>query len=139
MPTCIQCQQEKSRDEFYGNKKKSSRCKKCQKEYLKIYRTNERLAALKAYGGEHPTCACPGCLEDRLPFLSIDHINGGGIQHRQELCTGKANTSGALLNPGGGAFFRWLRKNNYPSGYRVLCYNCNIARSSGPCPVHEAL
>lgn len=137
MPRCIDCQQVKPPEEFYGTKKKSSRCKPCQKEYLKAYRAQERLDALHAYGGENPTCSCPGCSEDRLPFLCIDHINGGGIKHREELCKDQKSNRDGKCNPGGGVFYRWLRKNSYPSGYRVLCHNCNIARSNGPCPVHE--
>jgi hypothetical protein len=94
------------------------------------YRAASRLDAILAYGGPNPKCACPGCDENRLPFLTIDHINNDGGKHRDEL----APTKG--LPPGGGVVFRWLKKNGYPSGYRVMCYNCNMARGIGQCPVH---
>ena len=99
------------------------------KEYQRCYKQRLRTAAIKAYGAK---CSCPGCNEDRQPFLTIDHIGGNGNKHRIELSGGKRP------NVGGGAFYRWLRNNGYPPGYRVLCYNCNCARSTGRCPVHES-
>lgn len=73
-----------------------------------------RLEAITAYGGK---CACPGCQETRLEFLAIDHIDGGGNKHREQI--GASNAT---------HFCRWLKKNNFPPGFRVLCHNCNCAR-----------
>jgi hypothetical protein len=74
------------------------------------------------YGGE---CACCGITN--LKVLSIDHINGGGLAHLRLL---KIN--------GGVGFYSWLKKNGYPTGYRVLCMNCNQAKGIyGHCP-HES-
>lgn len=86
----------------------------------KAARERIRLTALQAYSAEHPFCVC--CKESTLLFLAIDHIDGGGYAHRQEV--------------GGGGFYTWLRKNNYPSGFRVLCHNCNMGRqlNHGVCP-----
>ncbi len=67
------------------------------------------------------SCAC--CGETEYFFLTIDHINGGGHRHR-------------LTMPGGGLIFR-LKRDNFPPGYRILCYNCNCVRGHYPkCP-HE--
>jgi hypothetical protein len=77
--------------------------------------------AILAYGGYR--CACPGCTETDPMFLTIDHVNDDGhVQRRQGL-------TGLTL-------FRWLQKNNYPPGYRVLCFNCNLGRyrNGGICP-----
>lgn len=83
-----------------------------------------RLAALQHYGGEHPECAC--CGEWRYPFLSLDHIGGGGGRHRKQL-------RDAGLN-----IWEHLRRESYPDGYRVLCHNCNSALGFyGACP-HES-
>ncbi len=80
-----------------------------------------RLAALQAYSGKSPHCAC--CRESNLEFLSIDHIHGGGRKHRMEL-KGK-----------GVVFCRWLRDQGYPPGFRVLCHNCNFSMGIyGYCP-----
>ena len=78
-----------------------------------------RFDVISHYGGK---CQCCGEIADE--FLCIDHINGGGNKHRKE-----------LKSKGGVSFYRYLRKNNYPDGYRVLCHNCNHALGSyGYCP-----
>jgi len=67
---------------------------------------------------------CNCCGESIFEFLSMDHINGGGTQHRRQL-------------NGGNNIYRWLRKNNFPDGFQVLCYNCNCGREKTPdkvCP-----
>ena len=79
-----------------------------------------RDAAITAYGGE---CNC--CGEKTPAFLTIDHINGGGAEHRRSL-------RGLPIG-------NFLKKNNYPSGYRVLCWNCNAADGiRGGCPHKKA-
>lgn len=77
-----------------------------------------KLAAYKAYGGF--VCAC--CGETMEPFLSIDHINNDGANHRRDVP--RRN------------LYKWLKVNNYPSGFQVLCMNCNFgkARNGGVCP-----
>lgn len=74
--------------------------------------------------GNH--CACCGL--DDWRFLTIDHVGGQGNKHRRETFNGKL--------VGGITFYRWLRKNNYPEGFQLLCYNCNCAQSRfmGICP-----
>lgn len=61
-----------------------------------------------------PTCEVPGGAKD-IDVLNIDHINGGGRRHMAEI---KANGFGGTL-------YAWLRRNNFPDGFQVLCYNCN--------------
>lgn len=60
---------------------------------------------------------CKECGESRLLALTIDHIEGNGNEHRKQ-----------LKNQGGFAFYKWLIDNNYPDGYQVLCFNCNIIK-----------
>lgn len=88
-------------------------------EYVKTRYRNLRLAALQAYGNE---CAC--CGEKIERFLQIDHIGGGGKQHRDAMGSGNA------------AFYRWLEANNYPPTLQVLCGNCNTGShiNGGTCP-----
>jgi septum formation topological specificity factor MinE len=139
--TCSECGKTDQEVPFYNLKSRTT-CKPCEQKRMKIYRAQERLLALQAYGGPNPKCSCPGCSENRIEFLSIDHINGDGAKHREKLILAQKRTKTHTKNyrsPGGGVFFRWLRQNNYPSGYRVLCFNCNIGRRNGPCPVHETL
>jgi len=145
MPICTTCNKDKPPTEFNKDKDKKRRCKQCNIRYLKEYRMRNRLEALQAYGGENPKCSCPGCGESHVEFLCIDHINGGGRQHYRQLRAAQKRSKENLRpdlsrnSPGGGEIYRWLKKNGYPPGYRVLCYNCNTARLNGPCPVHESI
>ena len=100
-------------------------CEWCRLQNNKANRhshVRKRDEVFEAYGGY--VCAC--CGETTREFLTIDHIHGGGSKHRKSLP--------------GGHLYTWLRANNFPSGFRVLCYNCNIARSRdcGVCP-HERI
>jgi hypothetical protein len=142
--TCIKCGHSEPTVTFFKSlKNRKPHCKNCEKERMRLYRAQDRLLALQAYGGKHPKCSCPGCQESNIEFLSIDHIDGGGREQRRTLRQAQKHTKPSKwnkdsdTNPGGGVFFRWLRKNNYPTGYRVLCHNCNTGRKNGPCPVHE--
>lgn len=128
--TCKRCHRTLPRDQYY--KKWANRgdtrhniCKDCSRialcESKKKYERRTRIEALTHYGGNPPACAC--CGENRIEFLTIDHIHGGGSKHRREL--GNAGTRIA----------RWLKKAGYPDGFRVLCYNCNCAIGAyGECP-----
>lgn len=72
------------------------------------YRLKRKVIVLSIYS-KHKMC-CELCGEDDIDVLTIDHINGGGHKHRQQI---KQD------------FYWWLVKNNFPSGYRILCFNCN--------------
>lgn len=86
------------------------------KDYHKIRNTELRLSALLAYGNR---CAC--CGESKLEFLSLDHVNGNGTQHRRSIP--------------GRSLPLWLRRNGYPAGFQVLCHNCNFSKGIyGVCP-----
>ena len=86
----------------------------------KVRRDSLRLACLKHYGGPVPHCVC--CRIKNLEYLTIDHVGGGGADHRREIGPGRA-------------IFKWLIDNGFPEGFRVLCFNCNFAISAhGVCP-----
>ena len=104
------------------------------KEYGKQYREKNKEAVNKAvsksyyklvkevfdhYGNE---CTC--CGETIRLLLTIDHINNDGAMHRKIL--GKSNIQ----------LYHWLKKNNFPSNFQTLCYNCNIGKykNGGVCP-----
>lgn len=111
-------------------KKNRKHCNAKSKQWYKNNRERGKEIILKAhhkvrketithYGG---LCAC--CNEDNIAFLCLDHIKGGGGKQRKQL---KKN--------GGSGFYFWLRKNDYPKGYQILCYNCNNAKAKyGQCP-----
>lgn len=119
---CVTC----SRDRFQKNRKKypsyARGNKYNSKRSISAYRAS-RLEAVRLLGNK---CGC--CKEDEKSFLCIDHINGGGNQHRKMtrkdrigkwICE-QININGA----------RRVKEH-----FRVLCANCNQAHALlGYCP-----
>ena len=60
---------------------------------------------------------CQWCGQGDIDVLTIDHINDDGASHRR-LHTGK----------GGSKFYSWIINEDYPSGFQVLCCNCNMKK-----------
>lgn len=73
-------------------------------------RERDRAAVFERYGR---TCACCGTTNSP----TIDHIDGTGRQHREQV---------------GRALYRWLVKNGFPEGFQTLCRPCNRSKGSGP-------
>lgn len=142
---CTKCLESKLVTEFY---RRQAYCKKCSlKRTGDYYRANKeryqqrererkakfrteiltrrtedrrrlRREALAAYGGK---CVC--CGETQFEFLAFDHVGGGGNKHRK------------IVKPH--QLIGWLKRNNYPPSFRILCHNCNVASGIyGRCP-HE--
>lgn len=76
-----------------------------------------------AYGGF--VCAC--CGETMREALTIDHVDGGGSAHRRVI--------GRSYGTGQG-FLRYLRRNDFPPGFQILCMNCQFGKkhNGGVCP-----
>ncbi len=70
---------------------------------------------VEAYGGK---CAC--CGQKEISFLTVEHINRNGMEHRRVV----------------GNFYKYLVVNNFPKdGITILCMNCNWAERNGRhCP-----
>ena len=64
----------------------------------------------------NPKCEVLGGSKNILS-LCIDHINGGGSEEMRKLGI-----------RGGAAFHSWIVRNNYPSGYQILCASCNTIK-----------
>ena len=103
--------------------KNPEKTKEQSKRYYKKYikeknkKNRENTATLKKavltyYGDGKMKCVL--CGFDVSDALTIDHINGNGRKHRQE-------TGG-----GGMKTYLWLKRNNYPEGFRTLCANCQL-------------
>jgi hypothetical protein len=102
------------------SKKRCRNCLDASNRHKLRYRHQIKDAVFKAYGGY--TCACCGESHSH-EFMCIDHVNGGGNKHRAE------------CKLWGDRLYRWLRDNNFPPGFQVLCANCNQAkRNHGECP-----
>jgi hypothetical protein len=91
------------------------------RESQRVHDRKLKEAAYAAYGGFQ--CAC--CGETTEAFLSIDHMNNDGAEHRRIVPHRK--------------IYKWLARNGYPEGFQILCMNCNFgkARNGGVCP-HES-
>ncbi len=88
------------------------------------YKARIKVLCFNAYGG----CRCVCCGETQITFLSIDHVHNNGAEHRRTL--GKHRGAG-----GGHSFYLHLKKNNWPPGYQVLCFNCQWGKQiCGVCP-----
>lgn len=126
---CPRCKVEKSTEEFCNSTRDghSPYCRECSKDYERMnkdrrqrlqngYYKGNRRAVLKMYGGK---CACCGEIEPL--FLDVDHVHGGGTQHRK------------TMTPS--TFYRWLLKERR-EGIQILCCNCNCGRwrNGGICP-----
>jgi len=130
---CKDCQRKLARNNYHIIKKKNPQKLK---DYANKWRSNNidrarelarnswhrrRLGVLKYYSNGKPKCAC--CGETEIEFLSIDHINGGGLKESREKGYGR------------GGLMRWIINNNYPKGFQILCHNCNFAKGHyGECP-----
>jgi len=131
---CYMCRETKSFAAFSNNKTtkdgKQKYCKACASESLKKYRLRNgdsygrksrlrlKIEVLTHYSPDGLRCAC--CGESNHEFLAIDHIRGGGNQHRKQVRS---------------TIYNWLKRSNFPVGYRVLCHNCNFSLGLlGYCP-----
>lgn len=95
---------------------------------IKQYRENTKIKLkieiISHYSHNINACAC--CGEDMFEFLTIDHINNDGAIHRKNITNN---------------LYTWLRKNNFPEGFQVLCWNCNCGKSinGGICPHNKEI
>lgn len=118
---CSTCKKRRDLSLFCFDKRRQkhhARCRFCHREYNNRRNRALRVTVLTHYGGDPPKCAC--CGEGILEFLALDHIHGGGRQHRRTIKV---------------RWWEWLRDHGYPKGFRVLCHNCNQAWGVyGSCP-----
>lgn len=97
--------------------------------YNKRYTQTIKRKVMDLYGR-----GCQCCGEEQLMFLTIDHVNDDGKQHRQELAT-----TSASYGRGGIEFYKYLWREHragrdIPYVLQVLCWNCQQAKRWGTCP-----
>ena len=112
------------RDREYG-RREYQRVKVAKAAYHKRMREDTWNMLFDHYGR---VCAC--CGEDNPIFLTLDHMNGDGAEHRRSI----GGRSGYNLH-------RHVVVNGFPSGFQILCYNCNCgrAKNNGVCPHKESV
>ena len=87
--------------------------KKCQlSRKMKRWNKNLKDEIFQHYSDSLPKCK--KCGYNNIMCLDIDHINNKGGEQRKKLNLHS-----------GQQFYQWLKKNNFPKGYQVLCKNCN--------------
>lgn len=81
------------------------------KTYHRIRDREHKIKCINHYSNSSMKCAC--CGESNINFLTIEHINNNGAEHRRQI-----NHN----------LYHWLIKNNFPYGFSVLCWNCNSSK-----------
>src|SRR3990167_5409425 len=158
--TCASCKQNKPQTDFYSYRtnKRQSYCHKCNavrtkewrinnlerarahgrkhywahrsehSEQWQEYRNSLKAKVYAAYSGSISMCAC--CGESEKEFLCIDHINGNGAEHRKLI-------AGKNRGVGGVKLYLWLIRNGFPTGFQILCNNCDTSKGSGSVCIHQ--
>ena len=67
------------------------------------------------------TMACVKCGFSDVRALQMDHIKGNGAQERRSLTGSQRQGCGIW-------FWQRLRSAGFPSGYQILCANCNTIK-----------
>lgn len=117
---CPSCRQMKPATCYYTNPCCKDGLQRSCKDCGRAERYNRKRKVIAHYSNGSNQCAC--CGESTYEFLTIDHIMGGGLAHRKQIGT---YIIGDII------------RNNFPSGYQILCFNCNCAKGFyGYCP-HE--
>lgn len=102
----------------------SMHCDQCRKKvnsFRTVYRERQVEAVLDRYGR---VCIC--CGEAEPMFLTLDHKDGKGNEHRR---LEHSDMYGVLAR-----IFR--KSGTWPENFQILCYNCNSGRwrNGGQCP-----
>ena len=97
---------------LYFQKNKAS-LRETQKRYEKTIK--ERVIKAYSPNGE---LKCSKCHETRVAALTIDHIAGGGAEHRR------------ITKRFGPSFYHDLIRGGFPKGYQTLCMNCQFVKRS---------
>lgn len=87
-------------------------------EDKRIERQRLKTEVLSRYSNGEIICKNCGFKDERA--LQLDHIFNNGAEERREIF-GDRTCAGTT-------FYRWIRQQNYPDGYQVLCANCNIIK-----------
>lgn len=91
---------------FGNNKLKKYICSSCRYVIKHNRQIKLKKEAFDIYGG-----CCAICKINNYSFLTIDHIEGNGVQHRLKIGTN---------------IYPWLKSNGFPKdNFQTLCFNCN--------------
>lgn len=86
------------------------------KEYDWWYMDGCKESVVNIYTNGDGTCRW--CGQGDIDVLTVDHVANNGKMHRMPC--------GAKLT--GYKLYQWLRAHDYPSGFQILCANCNLKK-----------
>jgi hypothetical protein len=153
MKTCTSCKEMKAVNEFAKNSYAKDglrvRCKSCNKidrkkaykkeiavektkrwrerhyeKHLGMCKSQRQRLKRKLVDGYGGKCTC--CGESEIVFLSIEHVNRDGAEHRKKM---KGSST---------SIYREAIRQGFPSKYTILCMNCNYAKRFGNVCPHQA-
>lgn len=81
----------------------------------KLVRLSLKEKAFLKLGGE-----CVSCKEREIEFLTVDHVNNDGADHRKKLRGAGLSSTDAIL--------REIRDGKETRAYQLLCWNCNFRK-----------
>ena len=87
----------------------------CRNHYMNYYHSKRRKIVINYYSNGTNKCDC--CSESIYEFLTIDHINNDGAEHRRKI---------GIIE---GSLIEWLYTHKLPDGFKVMCFNCNCGRA----------
>ncbi|RDJ35314.1 MAG: hypothetical protein DWQ19_10900 [Crenarchaeota archaeon] len=82
------------------------------KAYSKTARENLKIEIFNHYC--NCNIECKNCGQNQLHLLTVDHVNGGGSQHKRRIKN----------------LYSWIKRNNFPEGFQVLCWNCQFRKKN---------
>ena len=102
-------------------RKKKGKRKSANGDYIEKYEAMMYYTLRYDPSATEPYCHCPGHDERCIELLVIDHKKKR--TKKEKGLTGKS-------------FYKYLKENNYPEGYQVLCFSCNFVKElyNGKCP-----
>lgn len=109
----------------FNDHQKEILCNKNTSNHKNAYTDRVKMSVFSHYS---PELLCNCCHESEYEFLTIDHMKDRSIY-------GHGNNIKSGWN-----LINWIYQNDFPDGFRILCFNCNSGRSKfvvdGICP-HE--
>ncbi len=97
------------------NHKKHANLSRIGESYGCEYKRRIKKEVFSYYSNGIPSCK--RCGETDIIVLTMDHVNNDGGEHRKSLNLKMGYES-----------YAWLRKNGFPDGFQVLCFNCNVSK-----------
>ena len=101
-------------------RKKKGKRKSANGDYIEKYEAMMYYTLRYDPSATEPYCHCPGHDERCIELLVIDH---------------KKKRTKKEKGLAGKSLYEYLKKNNYPDGYQVLCFSCNFIKEKyDKCP-----